>query len=131
MNMNDVLKWIVDNRERVFDWGECDCCTFTCDFVKHMTGIDPAEAHRGHYDTEIGAKRAISKYGSVEDSFDKHFDRVTVNQAMRGDAVLFNSEMGKTLGIKWSGGVLAITSDGVTLHDVSPDDIITVWRIIE
>ncbi|AUS01885.1 hypothetical protein NVP2044O_21 [Vibrio phage 2.044.O._10N.261.51.B8] len=129
MNMNEALKWINLNRDRLFEWGTCDCCTFTCDFVKTVTDVDPAEKHRGHYATEYGSKRALIKYGTVEESFDRHFDRVEPVMAKRGDVVMYSSPQGDTLGIKWSGGVLTISDAGVTLVDVPLTDMLTVWSI--
>ncbi|CAH9015651.1 conserved hypothetical protein [Vibrio phage 393E50-1] len=129
MNMNDALTWINLNRDREFEWGDCDCCTFTCDFVKAVAGVDPAENHRGHYTTEYGSKRALVKYGTIEESFDRHFSRVEPAMAMRGDVVMYRSPQGDTLGVKWSGGVLTIADSGVTLVDVSLTDMLTVWSI--
>jgi len=131
MNINKLYKWINENKHRVFSWGDADCCTFTCDFVKHMVDIDPAEKHRGQYDSEIGAKRAIVEFGSIEDSFDAHFNRVPFNHAMRGDIVLYNTKRGVTMGIIWSGGAFTIGEESCTVVPVTSDMVTAVWRIEE
>lgn len=110
-----------------FQWGETDCCMFSCDCVETITGIDVAEPYRDKYTTETGAKRALSKYGSIEESFDKHFKRIDFNFAKRGDVVLYTSELGKTVGIKWSGGLLTMSHTGVVLvTDFTPE---IVWGV--
>lgn len=131
LDVNKAQKWLVDNRDTKFEWGVSDCCLVTCDFIEHMTGIDPAEKHRGHYKTELGAKKALIKYGTIEDGLDGLFPRVEFNQCQRSDIVLFNSELGATLGVKWSCGVLCVSEKGLVVNEVNPDDVIACWRITE
>lgn len=128
--MFNIEKWVHDNRQTQFEWGKSDCCLFTCDYVAEKTGIDPALNHRGTYTTEIGAKRSLVKHGSIQDSFDNAgFERIDFNFAKRGDVVLYNSELGETLGVKWTGGVLGLNENGVNVADVKHDDVIAVWEI--
>lgn len=131
MNMNEINKWLVDKKDTIFEWGVSDCCLFTCDYVLFVSGIDPATSHRGHYSTSSGSLRALKKYGSVESSFDKHFDRVDIGFATRGDVVYYESDLGHTLGIKWGNGVYTIGMNGCTIVSVDEDRVIGVWRVIK
>lgn len=127
--MNKVMEWIESHKHTTFEWGVTDCCLFTCDFVKHMTDIDPAEGHRGHYSTERGSKRAILEYGTIEESFDAHFERVEVNFIQRTDIVYYRTELGDTLGFKWGHGVFTIGLDGCHCVPVDNEQIIAAWRL--
>lgn len=131
LDVNKIQKWIADNRDTVFKWGVTDCCLVTSDFVKHMTGVDPAEKHRGHYTTEIGAKKALIKYGTVEESLDTHFKRVDYLMTQRSDIVLYKSDLGPTLGFKWSNGVVTVSDAGLVSVDVLASKVLSCWRITE
>ncbi len=114
-------------QNKPFVWGKSDCCLFTADFVQVLTGIDPAKDYRNKYKTEIGAKRALVKYGSVEKALDEHFKRINYNFAKRGDPILFTSELGLTVGVKWSGGLLTMGLKGMVL--VSEFEPEAVWSL--
>lgn len=129
MDYNKATKWICDNKATKFEWGVSDCCLFTCDFVKHMTGVDPAEKHRGQYDSETGAKRTLVKFGGIDESFDKYFSRINYNSACRGDVVMYESDIGITLGIKWNGGVLSPSKRHLELVHVLSSQVIATWQI--
>lgn len=60
MTWRDELNWAgrltdylaeqrAEHERRDFEWGELDCATFACDWVKHITGRDPMEEFRGKY----------------------------------------------------------------------------------
>lgn len=129
--MFDVGKWVHEHKHTTFEWGTSDCCLFTCDYVKARTGIDPAVNHRGTYSTEIGAKRSLVKHGSIQSSFDNAgFKRIDFNFAKRGDVVMYRTEQGDAIGMKWTGGILGLSEIGVSVIDVKPDSVIAVWEII-
>lgn len=130
LEVNKAYKWLEENKNNEFKWGLTDCCMTTCNFIKHMTGIDPAENHRGKYYNESGAKKALVRYGSIEDSFDSKFNRVSnINFSSRGDAVLYDLPNGKALGIKWSGGGLFMTDKGLTVIPLDRSKVIAIWRV--
>lgn len=81
-------------RDVPFKWGSNDCALFAADCVLSMTGVDPAEAFRGLYDTKTGAAQALRDHGqgtllkTVRHWFgeEKH-----VALAQRGDLVMQGS----------------------------------------
>lgn len=120
--MNVLLSY----KTRSFEWGESDCCLFVADCIKAQVDVDPAAAYRGKYKTEIGAKKALVKYGSLEELLDSLFGRVDFKLAKRGDAVMFQSELGTTMGILWNGNIYSMGESGITQVDVTPD---IVWSV--
>lgn len=127
----DIEKWVHDHKSTKFEWGVTDCCLFTGDYILAVTGVDPAEPYRGHYSTETGAKRALLKYGTIENAIDDSgFKRVDFNFAKRGDVVLFDTELGQVLGIKWTGGVLGLTFEGLVVTPVRRADVVATWSIL-
>jgi hypothetical protein len=54
-----VAKW----RRQRFVWGETDCIMATCNYVRDVTGVDPAKPWRGMYTDESGAKAIYGPYG--------------------------------------------------------------------
>lgn len=74
-----------------FTWGSHDCALFAASAIKAMSGIDPAEAFRGQYDTREGSARALRELGAgtllktvtAWLGASKH-----VSQAKRGDVVM-------------------------------------------
>ena len=127
--MFSLVKWVHEHKDDKFEWGVSDCCLFVSDYVLEATGHDPASSHRGTYSTEIGAKRSLLKNGTIEESFDEFFERGTFGFAQRGDVVLYTSELGETLGIKWTGGVLSIGYNGCHVVDVDEKNIGAVWVV--
>ena len=111
-----------------FAWGEHDCCLFASDCAVAMAGIDPAEEYRGRYTTEIGAKRILTTtHGSIEQAFDACFERIEPNSAQRGDLVMYESELGKTVGVVWASELWSAGLNGVgVVREFAP---ITAWRI--
>ena len=47
---------------REFVWGEFDCILFCTDWVRIVTGVDPAARWRGSYDSEAGAQAIIDGF---------------------------------------------------------------------
>lgn len=123
--LNEVLK---KYKKRQFVWGEADCCLFACDCVFTMTGIDPAAKFRGKYNSEMSAKKALAKIGGIEQTMDKLFPRVHFNFAKRCDLILYESELGQTVGLVWSNGLLVMGPDGYVL--VTEFEPIAVWSIL-
>lgn len=48
-----------------FVWGRSDCILQVCDHVKAVTGVDPAAAWRGTYDSEAAAQAVMAPFGGV------------------------------------------------------------------
>ena len=109
-----------------FEYGKLDCCLFVCDCCVSICGVDPAINHRGRYTTELGAKKALIKYGGIEESFDKCFNSVPVNFAQRGDVCLYENNGGLTVAVMYNGW-MGMAENGCV--KVKPDSILKVWRV--
>ena len=80
-------------------WGKSDCCLFSCDAVRAMTGADPAHFFRGKYDSLKGAYKILKRFagGGIEDACDKiamemGYKQISVSDVVRGDLVLLETE---------------------------------------
>lgn len=82
--------FIVERRDRAFDWGEADCCLTCADSALAMTGEDFAAPLRG-YRSAFGAARRLLELGhrSVASYLDTILPRVERPRA--GDVVLVPS----------------------------------------
>lgn len=57
---------ILDQWRRArFVWGQTDCVMATANYIRDMTGNDPAAPWRGTYDDEAGAIAVYSAFGGV------------------------------------------------------------------
>lgn len=126
----DFLALVEEKRSSPFEWGVNDCVLFAADCVVIMGNEDPAEASRGKYSTELGAKRHLkSVYGDLEQAWDSKLTRIDINLVQRGDVVLFEGELGSTSGIYWNGGVFAPTLEGVLFLDEMHKNLTAAWRV--
>jgi hypothetical protein len=50
-------------RSSPFQWGTDDCILSVCEFVRLVTGVDPAEPWRGSYSDEEGAIEISAPFG--------------------------------------------------------------------
>ncbi|MCE1084700.1 hypothetical protein LU642_29405 [Pseudomonas asiatica] len=122
--LSEVIKAAL---ERPFSWGEFDCCLFAADCAVAVCGTDPAEAYRGTYKTEAGAKRALKKrHGSLEAAWDACFARVAPAFIQRGDIAMYEAPGGRSMAVYWANEFWATTVDGVARVVCDP---LAVWRV--
>lgn len=79
--------------DKPFAWGSHDCALFAADCVKAMTGVDPAEALRGRYDTQHGAALALREHGAgtLLKTLKAIFgEPISPHFAQRGDVVMLD-----------------------------------------
>ncbi|WP_082670237.1 DUF6950 family protein [Sphingomonas sanguinis] len=88
----DRLRTYLDRVEYdPFVWGQHDCALFAASCVRAQTGVDPAVAYRGTYDTANGARTALRELGAgtllktVKSWFG---EPKSVHFAQRGDIVM-------------------------------------------
>jgi hypothetical protein len=48
-----------------FEYGVADCCTFACDWVLAIRGVDPMADWRGRYASRVGVTRKIMERGGM------------------------------------------------------------------
>jgi hypothetical protein len=141
------LDKLLDERaERPFKWGSNDCCVFTCDAIKEMTGKDPGGGWgRGTYTTQLGAFKQMKKYSGVGflNTFSAIFKEMgfeEINNVQYGDIAFVRIQMvdqqqenllfgGVTLvtGYNDVGAVVAQGEDGLLL--VESYELVKAWRL--
>ena len=96
----DLSAYIASVRDLPLTWGEHDCGLFFAGASKALTGFDPGEPFRGKYSTEMGAAKALAKFGagSLEATLDGLFDIIPVGFIQRGDGVWNGESVGVSMG---------------------------------
>ena len=128
-NLQEINQYIIDNKERPFEWGVFDCCTMACDIIVLQGGDDFAKDVRGTYSTEIAAKRVLKKhFGSLEEAFSP-LAEIDFNFVQRGDLVLFESEGEKVMTFRFGEGYYCIPHEGGMGVLVDTDKPLKAWRV--
>jgi len=97
-----LVDYIEQVRHIDFVWGENDCALMASAWVEELIGHDPASDFRGRYTTEMGAIRALKRYGTgtLLSTFEGIVGPVCAPaQVRRGDIVGLVTEQGEALGI--------------------------------
>jgi len=127
------LRTFLEARETApFDWATHNCCLFAADWVRELTGIDPAAKYRDQVKTEEDAKALLAKKGGVlgliKRTAKAHgWEEVPRHYAQRGDLILFDGPLGKTLGICTGPSFAAAAPDSLTHIDMK--HALRAWRI--
>ena len=125
-----LIAFIMSRQHTPFEWGHHDCCLFVADAIIELIGTDVAKAFRGKYSTELGAAKALKKYGhgDIKSTLNALLgDAKPPLMAVKGDAVLILNDQGEpTLGIVLA-GVWVASPLGLIRTDM--DDIISAWSV--
>lgn len=126
---------------RPFVWGTRDCCTFACDGILAMTGVDPMADLRGKYATAIGAARALKQFagGGLVEAAEHiarllHAPETPTLSAARGDCVVADVALpdgmrAPALGLVAMNGRQALFAGPVGLTALPLRDCIRAWRV--
>ena len=125
-----LTAYLKERADRPFEWGVNDCCIFAADWVRLVTGRDPAQALRGEYSDETGASQLIERGGGVARMVTEALGLAlpTVATAQRGDVVLFESGNGPALGICVGEKFAAVRPVGGVGY-FSMRHAVTAWRV--
>lgn len=99
-----------------FEWGANDCAHFVADCAVALGKADPLEGLRGHYQTEVGAKRLMAANGwqSLADFAAARYREIPVSMARSGDwGFVVNDDETETLGVVVASQIAAQTLNGV------------------
>ena len=125
---NLLAQFIEQRREQPFAWAVNDCCIFAADWVAVCTGTDHAQPWRGRYSSGLGAVRVLNEAGGVEALVDAlGLQRVTPQQAGRGDIVAQEAGRGITLGICLGVTTAFVAKTGLVFGPIT--NVETAWRI--
>ena len=117
---NLLVQFIEQRREQPFAWAVNDCCIFAADWVELCTGEDHAKTWRGRYSSGLGAVRFLDEAGGVEALVDAlGLQRVTPQQAGRGDIVAQEAGRGITLGICLGVTTAFVTKNGLAFGSIA------------
>lgn len=93
-----LLLYITAHQHTKFEWGVNDCCTFSCNWFKEITGKNLLPLVGGDYNDEKGAMLLLEKFG--RDNASALFgEEIHPSLATPGDIVEADMEYGETLGI--------------------------------
>jgi len=124
-------EFIVCNRFKPFKWGSWDCCKFSNECIKAITGEDLIPINLKWKD-EKSAMKAIQEYGgTISKSIAKACKKKGAYQVpnsymQKGDLVVYKEE-NELVGISDGFKVLTPSDDMVVAK--KNVDIISVWRI--
>lgn len=123
----ELVAFIRDGGARAFAWGECDCCTWACDWVLERRGVDPAFRWRGRYRTALGAKRNLRRglLAVASDAFAESGFAVT-ETPKPGDVGVVETPHGPALAIKTATGWAGKADVGVV---VAPFPCLAAWTV--
>jgi hypothetical protein len=135
--MDVVLnKFLEEKRLAPFQWGVNDCCLFASDWIRLITGWDPAGpegwALRGTYSTALSATRHLRGLGGVVSLADRVVlmvggYKVAPRHARRGDLALIPTPHGPALGVVGHPKVAAPGRAGTVFF--RKQDLEHFWRI--
>lgn len=122
----ELSAYIASVRDLPMAWGSHDCGLFFAGACLAMTGFDPGEPFRGKYSTELGAAKALKKFGSgdLESTLDGLFDVVPAGFARRGDGI-WN---GESVGVCMGAYALFVATEG-GLARIPRADWVKAWRV--
>jgi len=131
--MAELLKqFLKDTITKEFEWGQCDCGLWVCDWIELNTGEDPGKDLRGTYTTELGCGKLLVKSKGVEgllaDRIPPLADRVYGRNALGDIAVIDMPNVGAALTLRTPiGWAVKNMGNGYTVY--GPINIRFAWRL--
>ena len=117
-----------------FQWGENDCCLFTCDWLAILTGHypEPANELRGTYADALSAARVLQARGGVEQitadyCATQHWPEVAPSFAQRGDIAIIPTPHGPALGVVIGARIAHPGPEGLALRPLN--EALRAWHI--
>jgi hypothetical protein len=122
--------------QRPFSWGEFDCCTFACDGILAMTGVDPMVDLRGKYGTPIEAARALKVFSGagLEQAAARIADILSSPEtapmlARRGDCIFARTSHGPALGLVSLNGREGLFAGASGLTAIPLRNCLRAWSV--
>jgi hypothetical protein len=114
-----------------FEYGKTDCCTFACDWVLAIRGVDPMASWRGQYTTLAQAQARMDAQGGMIDCVSDEMRAaglVETHSAQPGDVGLVRYRDATMLAIRSSFGWACKTERGLM---IVPLECVKAWRVID
>lgn len=114
-------------------YGDFDCCLATVKLLESMTGVNYAAGIKG-YKNRKGARSIIAQYGSLDQlvesiAAEHKLQEVPVNFAHRGDPVIVEHNLGRSLGLIDLTGRSIIVAQGRGFTRVPRHMAERAWRL--
>jgi len=116
-----------------FEYGAADCCTFACDWVLAIRGVDPMASWRSQYTTLAGAQRRMIERGGMIECVSAEMEAAGLKETIfpqPGDVGLVRQvHEGKEqtmLAIKTARGWACKAERGLV---VAPLEMVRAWRV--
>jgi hypothetical protein len=95
-----LAAYLASVRDTPHAYGKHDCALHGANAVLAQTGVDHGAPFRGRYKTELGAARALRRFGAgtLVAEFDAHFATISPALAQRGDLVMAQGAIGVCIG---------------------------------
>lgn len=125
---NRLEAYVESKRSEPFKWGTNDCALFARGAVESVLVESSTSDLVMKYRSATGAKKWLLDNDAVDlwDYLDKHFDRIHVRMAQRGDLV-GHITTDKSIGLCLNGMFTTPSDNGLLF--ASMDDAVTAWRI--
>ncbi len=115
---------------REFIWGERDCILFCTDWVKVVTGADPAKRWRGRYHSEAEAQEIIDRFGGLSELCDEGYagilERCEPEDALVG---VIKSHSGDIGAIRSGHSWVVLTEHGIGRVRLDMSDCLAAWGL--
>jgi hypothetical protein len=125
----ELVKYCSALRRQPLDYIIADCVLIAAGAVEVQTGVDHAAPHRGKYASEGEARAYMVQHGwpDVDAVVDSFLPRIDKRTARRGDIMLFEGVVGKTLGICLGRHSMVMSLEGGGMW--RSDKAISAWRV--
>lgn len=126
---NELAVYLREGGGRPFAWGRDDCCTFACDWVLRVAGVDPALEWRGRCASARDAARIMRTGGGVLALARRgcaSVGLVETADALPGDVGVVRSANGEAMAIRTRIGWAVKSQRGVA---VASFPLLAAWRV--
>ena len=125
---NRLEAYVESKRSEPFKWGTNDCALFARGAVESILVESSTSDLVMRYRSAAGAMKWLIDHEAEDlwDFVDKHFERIPVKMAQRGDLV-GHMTTDKSIGVCLNGMFTTPSDNGLLF--ASMDDAVTAWRI--
>jgi hypothetical protein len=134
-----LSRYLAEAAARGFVWGEHDCMLFAADWVREVSGVDPAARWRGKYNSQWQAEALLATQGGMGEAMAQalsacNWSTVSVVALEAGDVVLAAPREGVVAARHVAGiavdqrKVALLTQRGKRELVVAPVPVLRAWR---
>lgn len=129
--MPDLIAFLHDTMSKPFSLPENDCCFTTANWIRELTGIDPAADLRGTYGTESEARRIVARWGGFLTMWKVHMALAGFSETrapIEGDVGVVRDAAGQIVSaIRVTDGWAAKTKGGLVIEEFA---VLCAWSVV-